>query len=113
MIFNNAPKLGSNTNEGVSRYLQGAIYGWFLNLITGLTKLSFGDNFESFTVNNISIAAGETATITNQLKITPSARLIIRQSGNSLVTDGTWNAQSLQLINNGASDVTVSVIYFR
>lgn len=112
MIFNNAPKLGSNTNDGISRYLQGAIYGWCLNLITGLTRLSFGDNFESFTVRNLVIAAGATAVITNQLKITPSARLIVRQSGNSLLTDGDWDASAVRLINNGSDSVTVSVIYF-
>ncbi len=113
MIFNNAPKLGSNTNDGISRYLQGAIFGWLLNLVTGLTKLSFEDNFESFTVTDLDIPAGQTVEITNELNITPSARIITRQSGNSLVTDGDWDAGFVRLINNGANPVTVSVIYFR
>lgn len=112
MIFNNAPKLGSNTNIGISKYLQSDMYGWFINLVTGLGKLSFGDNFESFQVTDLVIPAMTEVTITNALKITPSAKLIIRQQGNGLVTDGAWDSRAVRLFNNGAVSVTVSVIYF-
>jgi hypothetical protein len=113
MIFNNPPKLGSNTNQGISKYLQGDMYGWFINLLTGLGKISFGDNFETFQINDLSIVAGETATITNVFKLIPSGKLILRQSGNGLVTDGVWDSRAVRLINNGPADVTVSVIYFK
>lgn len=111
MIFNNPPRLPSAT--GVSKYLQVDLYSWMKSLFAGLLKLNFKDNFDSFTVENLTIPAGETVNITNGLGFIPFGRLIVRQTGNGVVTDGTWDLETLRLFNNGAVDVVITVIFFK
>ena len=84
-------------------------------LLTGLTKISFTDNFESFEVQDIEIASGDIASVRNQLTFIPSKYIIVKQKGNGVVTmsDKTWTLSSLYLINNGPNDVIVSVIFMR
>jgi len=83
------------------------------SLFAGLLKLSFKDNFQSFTVEELTIPAGTEVSITNQLGTIPTARLIVRQTGDGLVTDGVWDLQTVRLFNNGAVDVTITVIFFK
>ncbi len=111
MIFNNPPRLPHTS--WVGQYVQTTLYGWFRNLQAGLLRLNLTENFEAFRQDDIVIAAGATVNITNALTIIPSSRLIVKQVGNGLVTDGDWNANVLQLINNGAVPVTISVIFYR
>jgi len=111
MIFNNPPRLPSNT--GVNKYLQIDLFSWMKSLFAGLLKLSFKDNFQSFTVEELTIPAGTEVNITNQLGTIPTARLIVRQTGDGLVTDGVWDLQTVRLFNNGAVDVTITVIFFK
>ena len=110
MIFNNPPKLPSAS--GVARYVQTDLFSWFKNLSSGLLRLNLLENFEAFRVSDLLIPAGETILITNALTVLPTSRLIVRQTGNGLVTDGTWDIKVLRLINNGAVDVTISVIFY-
>ena len=110
MIFNNPPKLAAAS--AVARYVQTDLYGWFRNLAAGLSRLSLVDNFEAFEVTGLTILAGETAVITNALPGVPSKRLIVRQVGNGVVSDGVWDSNILRLINNGSDTVTVSVIFY-
>ncbi len=83
-------------------------------LTVGLTRLSIQDNMEGFTVEDLEITAGSTVTIRNKLTFTPSQYIITSQIGNGLVTKtGTWDKSFLKLINNGTSDVTITVIFMR
>ncbi len=109
-IFNNPPRLAAVSNVG--KYIQTELFSWFKNVTSGLLRLTFTDNFSSFLVADLTIAAGATATITNQLRSIPSYRIVARQTGNGLVTDGNWTISTLELINNGAVPVTISVIFF-
>lgn len=111
MIFNTPPRLPFA--ESVGKYVQTELYSWFRNLSTGLIKLNFVENFESFRVDNITIAAGATQEITNDLRVIPQSKLIVKQTGDGLVTDGVWDLRVVRLINNGANTVTISVIFFR
>ena len=111
MIFNNPPKLVNQ--EYVGQYVQNELYGWFKNIQAGLTRLGLVENFEGFRVDNLTIAAGTMAKITNPLLFIPSARIIVRQTGNGVITDGTWSSQILELFNNGLVPVTISVIFYR
>lgn len=109
MIFNNPPKLGSVESAG--KYIQTELFAWFKNLTAGLLKLDLTENFTAFRVDDLTIAAGETATLTNALRAIPVTRLIVRQTGDGLVTDGVWDINNVRLINNGAVPVTISVIF--
>lgn len=111
MIFNNPPRLPSST--GVVKYLQVDLYSWAKSIFAGLLKLTFKDNFDSFTVADLTIPAGESVNITNGLGFIPNGRLIVRQTGDGVVTDGEWDLQTLRLFNNGAVDVVVTVIFFK
>lgn len=111
MIFKNPFRLPSLT--GLGKYVQNDLFNWMLDVKSGLNgKLNFDDNFPSFLAEDITIAAGETALISNALQVTPNERMIVRQTGNGVITDGTWDINTLRLVNNGAVSVTISVRFF-
>lgn len=111
MRIPNPPRLPSK--EGLGKYVQTDLFSWLKELTTGLTgRLTFDENFNSFLVEDIAIAAGATANIDNQLGVIPNERYIVRQTGNGVITDGTWDIETLRLVNNGAVDVVVSVRFF-
>lgn len=98
----------------VVKYLSQELSGSLRDLKGGLTKLTFAENFESFEATAI-IAAGATVEIRNQLRgnIIPTKRLILRQSGGGLITDGAWDVNYLRLVNTGASSATITVVFLR
>lgn len=96
------------------------------SLSNGLRKLTFDDNFESFTVENViipiyddtdaSTIAKTTALIQNKLTFVPSKYIIVRQKGNGVVSvpdTNQWNSKELFLINYGPNEVTVNVTFMR
>jgi len=111
MITKNPPKLSSSSN--IAPYLQNDLWSWMKDISSGLLRLDLVENFQAQRVNNIVIPPGEEVRITNSLPFIPTARIIVRQTGNGLVTDGVWDIQILRLFNNGAVPVTISVIFFR
>lgn len=117
MLFKFPPKLGSRT--GMTKYIENDLWMWFRDLSVGLLKLTFLENFDSFKVENITIPPGQEVAIPNQFKTrgngdVPTSRIIVRQKGNGVVTDGQqWNTNLVYLFNNGAVDVIVSVIFFK
>lgn len=91
-------------------------------LMTGLSKLSFDDNFDSFRVQSVTIRANDYVSIQNKLTFVPDTYIICNQIGNGIVTKYTpfiegstreWDYRSLYLYNNGPDDVTVSIIFMR
>lgn len=85
-------------------------------LMTGLSKLTLTDNFESFEIKNKVIKAGATANFPNALTVTPSKYIITSQIGGSLVAKSAsdaWSKSSISLKNYGTEDVTVSVIFMK
>jgi hypothetical protein len=118
MLIKNTPNPSSISDAG--KYLQVYLYPWLINISTCLRKLQFDDNFVTFRVQNISISSGQTVRINNDFKsrfpggqVIPSGRVIFKQTGNGIVSDGTWTADTIEMINNGPSDVVVSIIFFR
>lgn len=111
MIVRNPPKLPSS--KGVGRYLQIDFFTWLKNLTVGINGLlDFDSNFNSFVAEDVSIAAGATTIITNELSVIPTERMIVRQTGNGVITDGDWTIDSLELTNEGAETVVISVRFF-
>ena len=92
------------------------IYELIQELMTGVTRLSFDDNFESFEVKDVSIKSGDVASITNSLTVIPSKYIITAQEGGSIVAKtntNRWNTDTVYLKNYGTDDVTISVIFMK
>lgn len=100
-------------------------------LTTGLGKLTFEDNMESFKVENITIpyssssvttnpALTNTVSISNKLTFIPSKYIIVSQEGHGIVTKGVnpdtgkgWDNKFVFLKNHGPDEVTLTVIFMR
>lgn len=118
MIIRTPPKL-TNRNS-VVKYVEVDLWSWLKEFATGILKINFRDNFQSFIVNNIKIPAGEEVAIPNQFKTAypgniPSGRIIIRQRlSDTTVLDGDkeWTENHVYLKNTSGADVIVSVLFF-
>ena len=85
------------------------------SLSSGLNKLTFGENFNTFKTE-VTIPATTELAIRNELRdVIPSEYFISRQTGNGLITDGTteWTSDYLYLYNNGAVSATITVRFFK
>lgn len=117
MKFKDPPKL--SFSSGVLQYLQTSLWAWFKDVVVGLRRLTFVDNFQSFQVTDLFIVSGTEAKIPNGFQgIVPNAiptqRIIVRQLGNSVVTDGPtpWDANFVYLSNAGPVNVMITVIFY-
>lgn len=81
-------------------------------LDTGIQRLRLEENFINFIVT-VTIPAASELQIPNKLKTVPTKRIILKQTGNGLVTDGAiaWNKDILYLKNNGAESITITVMF--
>lgn len=59
----------------------------------------------------ITFAANETKIVPHRLGLIPAYRLILRQSGNGLITDvnNAWTDKTVGFINNSANTVSITV----
>jgi hypothetical protein len=64
---------------------------------------------------DVVIASGATVKIQHFLGVIPKWRIILRQTGNGVITDvpSEWNTKTISLKNNGAESVTISVLIAR
>lgn len=100
----------------IERYLQLDLYEWLQNLVDGTLNFNFSENFVSFIAKDIVIASGETASIPNGFLsqsrgLIPTQRIIVRQVGNGVLTDGDWTREYVEIKNNGAEEVTASIVF--
>lgn len=56
------------------------------------------------------LAAGATTRVPHKLSIVPKYRIILKQVGGGLVTDGEYTKEYIELINGGGSDAVVTII---
>jgi hypothetical protein len=118
MIIRTPPRI---TNKSiVLKYIDVDLWSWLKELYNGLFMINFNDNFQSFTVNNLTIPAGTEIAISNQFGLSypgsiPSGRIIVRQQGDANIIDGLtiWNEKQVFLRNPSANDATISVIFFK
>lgn len=118
MIVRTPPKLTNKSS--VVKYIEVDLWSWLKALSTGLLKINFVDNFQSFVVENLSIAAGKEIAISNQFfesypGTIPTGRIIIRQKGDANILDGdnVWTDSQLYLKNPSANDAVISVLFFK
>jgi hypothetical protein len=119
MIIRTPPKL-TNRNS-VVKYVEIDLWSWLKEFANGILKINFKENFQSFTVENVKIPAGQEISIPNQFRTAypgtiPSGRIIIRQRlSDAVVIDGdnSWTENHVYLKNPSASDVIVTVLFFK
>lgn len=101
--------------KDMGRYLTVELAMAIRELRQGLTLLNFNDNFKSFTVENLSIDAGETVKIRNLLAPqTPSARVVLRSNLSTICDGETWDQDFVSLKNTHATDTaTVTVVFLK
>ena len=117
MIIRTPPKL--TNRDSIIKYVEVNLWSWLRDLTNGLLKITFRENFQSFTVKNVSIPSMTEVSIANQFSTVyagqiPSGRIIIRQQGNANIIDGptSWTANQVYLYNPSANDALISVIFF-
>ena len=102
------------TIEDVFTYLETDLQTTLKDLSTGLTKLSFDDNFQGW-VEEVTIPASSELKILNRLQTKiPSYKLILRgKTGAESVVDGDteWTIDNVYLKNLSGSSVTVTVAF--
>lgn len=86
-----------------------------VELNTILRNLSLGDNFGAQILEEQTLTNGQEVSLPHSLKSTPKYRIIVRQRGNGLITDGSqlWTDTQIFLKNNGPDTVTFSVAILR
>ena len=118
MIIRTPPKLTNRSS--VVKYVEIDLWSWLKELSIGILKIDFKQNFQSFTVENLSIPAGIEVAISNQFRTAypgtiPSGRIITRQQGDANIIDGPtkWTETLVYLFNPSANDAIISVIFFK
>ena len=109
-------KAGPKSVEDIGKYLSSDLSFSLRELRSGLDKLNFKDNMQSFEAT-VTIGAGLEAAISNKMPNNeiPLHRIITRIKGNASIVDGdtTWSHNFVYLKNTGASSATLTVIFFR
>ena len=85
-------------------------------LATGLKRLTFVENFESFETGTTTLAANTETAIRNELDFIPTKMIILKQTGNALITAGTteWTSNFLYIQNHDASnDAEVNILFLK
>lgn len=118
MIMRTPPKL-TNRNSTI-KYLEIDLWSWLRDLTTGILKITFKQNFQSFNVDDLKIPAGTEVSIPNRFNQSypgsiPTMRIITRQLGDANIIDGDtkWTTTHVFLKNPSANDATVSVTFFK
>lgn len=119
MIIRTPPKI-TNRNS-VVKYVEVDLWSWLKELANGILKISFKDNFQSFTVENIIIPPNTEISIPNAFRTAypgniPSGRIIIRQSMSGVTVidgDNVWTENHVYLKNPDLTEtVKISVLFF-
>ena len=86
-----------------------------INAFNFLTKsLSLEKNFNGY-ITTVTIPATSEVAIQHFLGLKPKYRLVLKQEGNGIITDvpSGWNDKIITLYNNGAVEVTATILIAR
>lgn len=99
--------------NAIDKYLGVDLVYTLRDLFTGLNKLSFNDNFQSFQVS-VTVTASSELAIRNELGVIPTGKIVVRDGGSSDIVDGdtAWTADWVYVKNLSGTDKTVTVIFF-
>ena len=116
-VFDIRPFIGESLSD-VVRYLTETLATGLRDLYTSLRKLSFADNFATFTWEG-DVAAGATVTISNAFGSIPRDRIITRcvpLAAGTVIIDDTqtrWTNDHLKLRNTGTAGARLRVVFFQ
>lgn len=108
-LFEKALQFKGDAQQFVSRYFNNLIE----ELNNTLQNLSLGRNFNGQVFENIEISATSTLRIYHKMGIEPKYKLVLKQSGGGLITDGTFSEKYVELYNSGASAATITFILLK
>lgn len=101
------------TLDDVLRYLSLDLANGLRDIYTGLTHLSFADNFQSFRAD-ISFTGAQEVAIRHGLGAVPSSRIIVRATASDIVDgDTAWTENNVYMKKTGAGAATATVIFLR
>lgn len=89
--------------------------GALRDLVDGLGKLEFTENFDAFLFEG-TIAAGTESKIRNRITNgIPSGRVVFGHSGGGTLVDGptVWDLNFVYIKNTGGTDAVVKILFFR
>ena len=100
--------------NSIIKYLTVDLVFSLRELYTGLSRLSFTENFEAFEVT-VTVGATSELPIRNQLAETPRGKILLRDGASNSVVDGdtAWNSNFVYLKNTSGSAVTVTAVFFK
>lgn len=102
-----------NSLDDVLQYLTVDLASGLRDIYTGLTKLSFSDNFQSFRAE-ISFTGAQEVAIRHNLGAVPSSRIIVRSTASDIVDgDTAWNENNVYMKKTGAGAATATVLFLR
>lgn len=117
MIIKQPPRITNKQN--VVKFIESDLWTWMKSISIGFLKMNFQDNFQSFTISNLSIPAQTEVSISNQFQgkypgLIPTGRIISRQSGDANIIDGDtpWTSTIVTLKNPSLNDAVITVIFF-
>jgi len=113
MRFNGLKKVFENGVE-LKEFMENYYNRLIDELSSGLlNRLTLSENM-AIDIRSVTIPASGEAVLNHSLKSLPKYRIILRQTGNGVITDGsTWDDKKISLKNNGAVSVTLTVGIFR
>jgi hypothetical protein len=105
-------RVGSTPQE-VLQYLEVFLANTLTDITTALQRLTFKDNFKSYTAQ-VTISAGQELPIQHNLGVIPTGKLILKSTGYQ-VRDGdtAWTSDYIYLKNEGSNAVTLTVVILR
>jgi len=79
------------------------------------SAISIESNFNGYLAKDVKIPATSSVKIQHFLGVIPKWRIILRQTGNGVITDTSseWDNKTITLRNNGTEEVTISVLIAR
>jgi len=77
--------------------------------------ISIDSNFNGYIAKDVKIPATSSLKIQHFLGVIPKWRILLRQTGNGVISDipSEWDNKTITLRNNGAEEVTISVLIAR
>lgn len=113
MKFLGLRRFYGRTLDDALKYVRVDIHKAFEDLVLGLKKLSFADNFSSFTVD-VTIAAGTTTKIINRHRTQSIYWFPVRISGDArLIEDGEPTADYLFIKNASTTSTTATLLVIK